>query len=212
MAKRRLLADIGNSHMHIYDGVSVEHLPHREAIAKYAQDTLSYISVRHALESELAALSNWQNISKYFVLPGEYETMGVDRKALCMSHPDGLFVDAGSAITVDLMRGDHYQGGFILPGLSAAQRAYAKISPVLDVSVNLQVPLERLPHTTRDGISYGIIAPIKAIIEQHQEGVAIYCSGGDGAFLSTLFEDAIYDETLLFQGMMKVLDKLDKDD
>ena len=203
-----LLADIGNTHLHLYDGRDVTHLLHREALEKYAEEPLRYISVKHSMEEMIVAETNWRDISSLVVLEGAYDTMGVDRRALCLSHRNGLFVDAGSAITVDLMEGGVYRGGFILPGLDAARRAYAGISPVLDRKLNRKVSLERLPLTTKDGISYGIIASIKAVIEKHRKGKRVYFTGGDGASLSTLFEEAIFDETLVFQGLKRALERV----
>ena len=94
-----------------------------------------------------------------------YEVItGVDRRALCLSRDNGIFVDAGSAITVDVMENGGYQGGFILPGIRAYLRCYADISPVLETEINETVDMAQLPLTTKDGISYGIIASIKALI------------------------------------------------
>ncbi len=200
-----MLADIGNTHIHLYDGDSVEHLSYDKAIAKYGDSPVSYITVRQSLEKRISSLSNWQNISERIVLEGAYDTMGVDRKALCLSHDNGLFVDAGSAITVDVMKRGVYRGGFILPGIRAVLSSYATISPVLETTLNREVSLDTLPLATKDGISYGIIAPIKAVLEKHQGGQPLYFSGGDGAFLSSLFEDSLFDETLVFRGMLQAL-------
>jgi type III pantothenate kinase len=203
-----ILADIGNTHTHLYDGNKVIHLVHDDAIKQYAEKTLHYISVNRLIEEKIITQTNWKNVSALIVLKGAYETMGVDRRALCLSHSDGLFIEAGAASTVDGLRARGYQGGFILPGLAAALRAYSEISPVLDRELNRKVSLESLPLTTKDGISYGIIAPIKAVIEKHQKGKTLYFSGGDGAFLSTLFEGSVFDETLVFQGMRRALKKM----
>ena len=203
-----LLADLGNTHVHIYDGKRVEHLAYDDAIKKYAHRPLRYISVNHSIEAEISRLTEWQNISSAIHLEGAYDTMGVDRRALCLSHPDGLFVDAGSAITVDVMEAGEYQGGFILPGIAAMLKSYADISPVLDTELNREVPLDSLPLTTKDGISYGIIASIQAVIKKHQKGKMVYFTGGDGKFLSALFEGAILDETLVFRGIRKALKKM----
>ena len=200
-----LLADIGNTHFHIYNGEEIEHLSYDTAIAKYKSEALCYISVKHQLSLEIEQITNWKNISSLMKIENEYDTMGVDRKALCLSHKDGLFVDAGSAITVDVMEDGIYCGGYIFPGLKVMLNAYAGISSVLDVELNKQISLEQLPSTTKDGISYGIIASIKALIDKHNKGKTLYFTGGDGKFLSSYFPDAIYDETLVFQGMKKVL-------
>ncbi len=81
-----LLADIGNSYFHIYDGVKVEHLTYEEAIRKYSQKRLCYISVKQELDSTIEDIASWENISSQMKLGGAYETMGVDRQALCHSH------------------------------------------------------------------------------------------------------------------------------
>lgn len=200
-----LLADIGNTHFHIYNGSEVEHMSYEEAIRKYSKEILCYISVKQHLDSTIENIASWKNISSQIHLEGAYKTMGVDRRALCLSHKNGIFVDAGSAITVDMMQDGKYKGGFILPGVKAMLQAYRSISPVLDTTLNETISLEHLPSTTKDGISYGIIASIKALIDKHSDGKKLYFTGGDGKFLSSFFEEAIYDEMLVFNGMRKVI-------
>ena len=205
IGERVLLADIGNSYFHIYDGSKVEHLSYKEAISKYSKEVLFYISVKQQLDTAIKDIAFWKNISAEMELQGAYETMGVDRKALCLSHKDGVFVDAGSAITVDIMQDGTYMGGFIYPGLKAMLDTYAAISPALETQLNEKISLVRLPTTTKDGISYGIIASIKALIDKHSNGKKLYFTGGDGKLLSSFFKEATYDEMLVFDGMRKVI-------
>jgi len=200
-----LLADIGNSYFHIYNGLTVEHLNYDDAIQKYKDTPLKYISVNQKIEAKIGHIKVWENLSSSIVIEGQYDTMGVDRKALCLSHNEGVFIDAGSAITVDVVAKGKYVGGFILPGLKAYINSYKSISPVLDISLNRELLLDSLPGTTKDGISYGIIASIKALIDQHSNGKTLYFTGGDGEFLSSFFEDAIYDEMLVFNGMQQAI-------
>ena len=164
-----------------------------------------YISVKAHFNTTIENIATWKNISSKIHLDGAYETMGVDRRALCLSHENGIFVDAGSAITVDVMQEGKYRGGFIFPGLKAMLQAYASISPVLETELNETISLEQLPSTTKDGISYGIIASIKALIDKHSDDKKLYFTGGDGKFLSSFFEEATYDEMLVFNGMRKAL-------
>lgn len=205
MRNRVLLADIGNSNFHIYDGVKVEHLSYEEAIRKYSNERLCYISVKQQLDATIEEIATWKNISSQMKLEGGYETMGVDRQALCHSHDDGVFVDAGSAITVDVMENGTYMGGFIYPGLKAMIDTYSAISPALETQLNETISMQCLPTTTKDGISYGIIASIKALIDKHSDGKKLYFTGGDGELLSTFFKEATYDEMLVFDGMRKVI-------
>ncbi len=200
-----LLADIGNTYFHVYDGKEVIHLSYEDAITQYHDKKLFYISVKHQLEDRITQIKNWKNVSLLMTLEGEYETMGVDRKALCLSHQDGIFVDAGSAITVDIVQDAKYMGGFILPGLQAYIQSYKTISPALDVVLSKEPNLNTLPLTTKEQISYGIIASIKALIDKHSKGKKLYFTGGDGKFLSQYFEEAIYDEMLVFDGMQQAL-------
>jgi len=200
-----LLADIGNTHFHIFNGEKVEHLTYVDAMKKYREKELLYITVKHKLTEQIEQIKNWKNISSLMKIKNEYDTMGVDRKALCLSHATGIFIDAGSAITVDVMKNGIYQGGYIFPGLKAMLNAYAGISSVLDVELNKDVSLEHLPTTTKDGISYGIIASIKALIDQQSDGKKLYFTGGDGKLLSTFFKEATYDEMLVFNGMQQAL-------
>ena len=203
-----LLADIGNTRIHIYDGDEVVHLTHKEALKHYKHKKIEYITVKHQLKEELSLLKNWVDVSDLMRIENEYSTMGIDRKALCLSRKNGIFVSAGSAITVDVVEEGRYMGGFLLLGLRAFVEAYASISPALQIEINQDVLLNQLPQTTKDGISYGIISSIKMLIEKHQSDKKLYISGGDGEFLASFFDNAIFDETLIFQGMKNALQKV----
>jgi len=200
-----LLADIGNTYFHIYNGKTVEHLSYNDAIDKYRGQKLCYISVKHQLSSEIEKIKSWKNISSLIRVNSEYETMGIDRKALCLSHSTGIFIDAGSAITVDIMEKGIYKGGYIFPGIKAMLNAYTDISPALDIELNRKISLKQLPTTTKDGISYGIIASIKALIDKHSHDNILYFTGGDGKFISTFFENSVYSELLVFEGIREAL-------
>jgi type III pantothenate kinase len=201
-----LLADIGNTYFHIYNGESVEHLTYEAAIEKYRNEKLCYISVKHQLSFEIEQIKIWKNISSLVHIEGDYETMGVDRRALCLSHNNGVFVDAGSAITVDIVEEGRYRGGYIFPGLKALLKSYEDISPVLKTELNKTISLAQLPTTTKEQISYGIIASIKALIDKHSKGKTLYFTGGDGQLLSSFFEKSVYDELLVFSGVQKAIE------
>jgi type III pantothenate kinase len=203
-----LLADIGNTHFHIYNGENIEHLSYEEAINKYKDEKLYYICVKHELTFKISNIKQWKNISSFMNIEGDYETMGVDRKALCLSYEDGIFIDAGTAITVDVVEDGRYKGGYIFPGIKAMLETYKNISPALDVELNKDISLDNLPSsTTKDGISYGIIASIKTLIEMHSDGKNIYVTGGDGKFISTFLTKCIYDEVLIFEGIKNAINK-----
>ena len=58
-----LLADIGNTRIHIYNGKEVIHLSHQEAIREYRDQELRYITVKQQLKEQLNSLKNWEDIS-----------------------------------------------------------------------------------------------------------------------------------------------------
>jgi type III pantothenate kinase len=198
-----ILADIGNTRVHIYEKGKVIHLSYQEAIDRYQNQDVYYISVKSELKEKLEELNRWVNISDRIILKGSYATMGVDRKALCLSKEDGIFISAGSAITVDIMEAGEYQGGFLLLGISQYIKSYSLISSQLTTTLNRKVNVDKLPKSTQDGISYGIIGSIQTVIERHQQEKRVYISGGDGEFLSSFLNNAIFDESLIFQGMIK---------
>jgi len=206
-----LLADIGNTNFHIYDGKEIIHLSHKEAIRRFRDKKLLYISVNASLSKKLSKVKKWEDIGSKLFIKGEYPTMGIDRKAIALSKKNGIFIDAGSAITVDIVRDSQYKGGFILPGLQAYLKSYRDISPALKIELNPKISLNKLPKTTKDAISYGIIASIKALISNHKHHTKLYFCGGDGEFLSTFFKNSIYDERLLFKGMKKGLKRYKKE-
>jgi len=60
---------------------------------------------------------------------------GLTRKALCLSYDSGLFISAGSAITVDIVENRLHKGGFILLGIQAYLKAYRDISKALQILI-----------------------------------------------------------------------------
>jgi len=114
-------------------------------------------------------------------------------------------VDAGSAIAIDVMRDGAYQGGFISLGLRAAQEAYARLSPALAMSFNFEVDLTIMAKNTPDAITIGFLAPLIQSIGSY--GDSIYVTGGDAHLFSSFLKEAIVDETLIFKGMKKLIDK-----
>jgi len=195
-----ILVDVGNTRAHVWHNGAIEHMSIDKAVRRYHTRRVEYINVNPHHTDLLSALATWHDLDAQLHLPDDYPTMGVDRRAVCLSHEAGIFIDAGSAITVDKVIEGTYQGGFILPGLSASRRAYAVISPALDVPPE-PVALDRLPTTTEIAVNFGIIAPIIAIIQQTRDDLPIYITGGDGQIIAGYLDDAVYDETLVFKGM-----------
>jgi len=106
-----LLADIGNRFAHLYDGNFVFDLSIDDLISKYSTKKLFFINVNPKNLSKLNSQNQWVNLSKYINLSGSYEGMGIDRQVLLLSKCDGIYVDAGSAITIDKKLNNQFVGG-----------------------------------------------------------------------------------------------------
>lgn len=116
-------------------------------------------------------------------------------------------VDAGSAITVDIMANSMHLGGYILPGITSMLKSYESISQRLKVTLNSQVDLDAFPQKTADAVSYGIIKPIVTLLNGIIKDKNVYFTGGDGEFLSRFFKNAIYDKMLVFRSMQKLINE-----
>lgn len=156
---------------------------------------------------------NFIDIEKEFDFDTIYQGMGIDRIAACSSIRDGIIVDAGSAITVDIMSNGMHLGGYILPGIAAYEKCYAGISKRLEKRVNPNIIFDALPQKTEDAISYGIVKSIWLMLEDTCKDKTIYFTGGDGKFFSKFFKNSIYDRSLIFRSMLKIVEnKLKKEE
>lgn len=202
-----LLCDIGNTSYHFYDTVSQREW--KEAAAGFAPSQIAsrvyYVNVNSAVQPSLDKLSNWVDLRKYVAWEHYYDTMGIDRIMACEALTEGVIVDAGSAITVDVVRSGRFEGGFITPGLGALRSAYRSISPKLDSSFNFDMQLDKMPKNTTDAITYGVLGLLAQKV--HSFALPVYLTGGDAPTLHPLFKTARLEPLLLFSGMQKIIQK-----
>lgn len=206
-----ILCDIGNSNVDFYhDGkIWSESI---EEFEKYEpKERVYYISVNEKIDSFLQDNEKYVDVSDYFTFDTIYQGMGVDRIAACSIVSDGIVVDAGTAITVDIMSNNIHLGGYILPGISAYEQCYAKMSPALNKRINPNVALDGLPQKTSDAISYGAVKSILMMLRDTCRDKPIYFTGGDGKYLSKFFDNAIFDRSIVFRGMIKAIESQSKE-
>jgi type III pantothenate kinase len=162
-----------------------------------------FISVNPLLKQKLQKLPNWVDISPRVDMNKYYQTMGIDRIMVCEAINDGVIIDAGSAITVDVMEQGKFMGGYIYPGIEAMSRAYRGISELLAYSFNFEIDLDKMPKNSEDAISYGFLKTLYSEVLSHKK--QIYLCGGDAKVFAKIFKDAIVDEDLVFKGMRKFI-------
>lgn len=172
---------------------------------KNFNETNYFISVNKKISEILTHHKNFINIENFFNLKTQYKGLGIDRISACYDVKNGVVIDAGSAITIDIIENFIHKGGFIMPGISQSLGLYKEISPVLNIYFNSGVELENLPQNTANAVSYGILKPLILTISEISKDKSIIFTGGDGKFLSRFFENSIYMQNLVFRGMQKAI-------
>ncbi len=198
-----LLCDIGNTSFHFYD-LKTDYKERVESFDPLSiKEDVYYICVHPTVKERLKKLSNWHDIEERVDKSSYYATMGIDRIMACEAVSNAVVVDAGSAITVDVVKEGVFQGGFIYPGIKAFERAYASISTVLDRKLNPQTDLSHLPKNTTDALSYGFLSGLVKEINSHN--LDIILTGGDAAIFQKHIPNAKMDRLLVFRGMLSVI-------
>ena len=200
-----LLCDIGNTSYHFLD----EENDFKEDVLTFNPQTVTekvyYISVNKRLESILQNLENWIDLSRFIDKEKYYQTMGIDRIMAVEAIDNGVIIDAGSAVTVDVVKKGNFEGGFIYPGMVAMGKTYKDISPALDYSFNFELNLDKMPKNSQDAISYGYLKTLYCEVMSHK--MPVIFTGGDAAVFAKIFKEATVDERLIFTGMKKILQK-----
>ena len=202
-----ILCDIGNTNATFFQDGKISKIDIEKFKSFKSDEKIYYISVNDSLNSKLENDKNFINLEPFFELDTIYNGLGIDRIANCYSIDDGVIVDAGSAITIDVMANKMHLGGCIAPGISQSLKTYEAISARLKVALNSQIELDALPQKTSDAVSYGIIKPIVLLIQSISNNSKIYFTGGDGEFLSRFFKNGLYDRMLIFRGMQKLIER-----
>ncbi|MSN95621.1 type III pantothenate kinase [Campylobacter sp. FMV-PI01] len=197
-----LLCDVGNFSAKFLEDGKFFSLNFDELKNYQPTQNAYYISVNSKFKPQN---SKFIDISGFFEFKTKYIGLGIDRIAGCYGIDNGIVVDAGSAITVDIMEDEIHKGGYILPGIGAYLKAFRDISPALNFSFNFDIHLDSLPKNTQNAMSYGVITSIILNIKNLSKNKKIYFTGGNGEIFSRYFENSIFDKNLIFKGMKKAL-------
>ncbi len=77
---------------------------------------------------------NFIDLAPFVKFKSSYVGLGIDRVFGALFIENGVVIDAGSAITTDIMEHGRHVGGFIYPGFSALKNAFLSISPRLNLA------------------------------------------------------------------------------
>jgi len=202
-----LLCDIGNTSLHFLDDEKGEY---KESVLDFdpriIKQKVYYISVNKTVSKKIKDLNNWIDLEPAIKRNNYYDTMGIDRIFTVEATQHGVIIDAGSALTVDVVRDGIYRGGFIYPGRKAMQKCYSDISPALEYSFNFELNQTELAKNSQDAISYAYLKLLVSEVLSYE--VPIIVTGGDAEEFAKLFKNATVKSRLLFESMQKVIKKL----
>ncbi len=148
------------------------------------------------------------------------ERVGTDRLAAAVAANElrspnraAIIVDAGTAVTVDVVSSDGiFRGGAILPGIETAAIALANATdalPLVEHSDLSSIPApigKSTEEAIRSGIVWGCVGAIRELINQISADLPsapeIYCTGGDGLHLARLIgRELKFDPNLVLRGI-----------
>jgi type III pantothenate kinase len=147
------------------------------------------------------------------------ETLGADRLAAAagafVHHPgaDLLVIDAGSAVTIDLVAEGTYRGGSISPGLAMRFRAlheYTGRLPLINKTDSFEFPAK----TTEDAIAAGVVTGlvyeineyIRTFEEKHSNLITVITGGDSGVITRHTERRILHYPDLVTEGLNYLLD------
>jgi len=174
-------------------------MPDRAIISCVATDPAELISLVRENIKDVHHLT-WRSEYPFKIIYSTPETLGVDRLAAAAgalmkyAGNDLLVIDAGSAVTFDIVAGGEYIGGSISPGLAMRFRALHEFTgrlPLADLSENFSFPGSSTLDAIAGGVLMGLVFEINEYIrtfEKRYNALIPVITGGDGERLSSLTE------------------------
>ncbi|NPA37700.1 MAG: type III pantothenate kinase [Chlorobi bacterium] len=152
------------------------------------------------------------------------ETLGKDRIAVVAGaqslHPgkDILIIDAGTAVTYELLTGNGiYQGGNISPGLQIRYKALHNFTsqlPLLNIDEQNNIIGRSTNEAIHSGVQYGLLFEIKGYIRQlkkrYPEIVVLFTGGDADFFVKKLKKRIFVHPNLVLIGLNRILEYNDK--
>jgi type III pantothenate kinase len=161
----------------------------------------------------------WQSHYPFSIDYETPDTMGVDRLAAAagafLHHPgaDMLVIDAGSALTLDIITGGAFRGGSISPGLSMRFRALNEFTgrlPLMSVSKNFSFPGRSTKDAITGGVVMGLVFEINEYIrtfEKRHEKLVTVITGGDSEIIASFTDRKMFlHPDLVTDGLNYLLD------
>jgi len=199
-----LLIDAGNSFVKFYEDGKIRR-ERSDSKVTLPSKKFYYICVNPLLKPLFKSAKNGVDLAEKITLKSSYKGLGADRKIVCKAVYDGVIVDAGSAITVDVMDQGEHKGGVIMLGINSFRESFANISSNLEFDLDPSIPLDKTPNNTKDALNFALFGSIKCLVDSLRGDKQLIFCGGDADLLSRLFEGAFFRDDLVFEGMKVVI-------
>ena len=211
-----ILCDIGNTTFHFLIGTDEFKIGVDESLEiEYLDNTsdeVYFISVNEkATNVFLQKFPNAIDLKSKVRFDTTYaSTLGIDRIVACKLFDDGIIIDFGSAITVDIMENKKHLGGYILPGIESLKMTYPQISSKLQFEFKTNGDLDRLPQNTDEAISFAISKMIVSFIEDIQKryNKKLFFTGETAKTFLGYFKNYEWQERLIFTSMKKIIEEM----
>lgn len=143
------------------------HPPRRDAFARWARERGDLVLV----------LDRWQMLPLEVCVP-QPDRVGIDRlldavaaNSRRLPHRPAIVIDAGSAVTVDLLdSGGRFRGGAILPGfrlMAQALHQHTALLPLVEQAVTVPaVPAGSTQTAMQAGIYWAVVGGVRAILDR----------------------------------------------
>ena len=144
------------------------------------------------------------------------ERVGIDRLMaavaawrMCANQP-AIVIDAGTAVTVDLLRDGRFAGGAILPGMRMSAAALDRYTDKLPYIETVGIaPPDAIGKNTADamksGMFWGTVGAIRELASRMAESVdsppRVFLTGGDSATIAPLLENAEHVPNMVLSGI-----------
>lgn len=145
------------------------------------------------------------------------DKLGVDRVAAAVGVADKgavLLVDAGTAVTSDIIAGNAFKGGNISPGLKLRFRSLNKFTsrlPLVSPTGDMPDFGEDTTTAIRSGVVRGLVAQIVddyTIAKREYPEIKLILTGGDADILSPLIAargiEAVIDHEAVGRGLVRI--------
>jgi len=200
------LSDIGHTNVKILKNGELEIIPLSSFSPANFPQKIFYINVNLQTQQILDKFPNWINIANLIEIDSNYKNLGIDRQVVIFDIENGIVVDLGTAITVDIVKNRKHLGGYILLGKNSTIQAFQNKTSHLKFSDSGK--MQNLPNETQDALYFGFFHQLKFFLQslKENEGLPVILTGGDSQEFSQLLDfPHILNSKLIFENMKKII-------